>query len=359
MAVTYEGASLSYGELNARANRLARLLVERGAGPGHIVALALPRSTELTVGLLAVLKAGAAYLPLDPAYPAERIRSVTEDAAPALLVTGAQVAAALPETGATAIVLGDADTDRDLVARADTDLTDAERLSPLTPGDAAYVIHTSGSTGRPKGVVIPHSNVIRLFETSAAHFAFGPDDVWTLFHSYAFDFSVWEIWGPLLHGGRLLIVPQTTTRSPAEFLELLRTEQVTVLNQTPSAFLQLITADTDTPAGTDPLALRYVIFGGEALEPAHLRPWAQRHGTTSPALVNMYGITETTVHVTHQQITDTLIEDPSARSLIGTPLPDLRVYVLDHCLKPVPPAGPAKCTSPAPAWPATTSAAPP
>ncbi|MEU7109986.1 amino acid adenylation domain-containing protein, partial [Streptomyces sp. NPDC046215] len=217
------------------------------------------------------------------------------------------------------------------------DLTDAERLSPLTPGDAAYVIHTSGSTGRPKGVVIPHSNVIRLFETSAAHFAFGPDDVWTLFHSYAFDFSVWEIWGPLLHGGRLLIVPQTTTRSPAEFLELLRTEQVTVLNQTPSAFLQLITADTDTPAGTDPLALRYVIFGGEALEPAHLRPWAQRHGTTSPALVNMYGITETTVHVTHQQITDTLIEDPSARSLIGTPLPDLRVYVLDHCLKPVPP----------------------
>ncbi|MEU7105926.1 condensation domain-containing protein, partial [Streptomyces sp. NPDC046215] len=151
VAVTYEGASLSYGELNARANRLARLLVERGAGPGHIVALALPRSTELTVGLLAVLKAGAAYLPLDPAYPAERIRSVTEDAAPALLVTGAQVAAALPETGATAIVLGDADTDRDLVARADTDLTDAERLSPLTPGDAAYVIHTSGSTGRPKG----------------------------------------------------------------------------------------------------------------------------------------------------------------------------------------------------------------
>ncbi|MGW1073681.1 amino acid adenylation domain-containing protein [Streptomyces sp. NPDC002537] len=334
-AVTHEGAALSYAELNARANRLARLLVERGAGPGRIVALALPRSLELTVGLLAVLKSGAAYLPLDPGYPAERIRAVAADAAPALLVTDARTASALPDTGAAAVVLGDPATDGDLAARSAEDLTDADRQAPLTPADPAYIIHTSGSTGRPKGVVIPHSNVVRLFETSAAHFTFGPDDVWTLFHSYAFDFSVWEIWGPLLHGGRLVVVPHTTTRSPAEFLELLRRERVTVLNQTPSAFQQLIQADLAGPGGG--LALRYVVFGGEALEPAHLRPWIERYGDDAPALINMYGITETTVHVTHQRVTRAMTEDPRARSVIGTALPDLRVYVLDHCLQPVPP----------------------
>ncbi|MEU5427269.1 amino acid adenylation domain-containing protein [Streptomyces olivoreticuli] len=336
-AVTHEGTALSYAELNARANRLARFLVERGAGPGRIVALALPRSVELTVGLLAVLKSGAAYLPLDPDYPAERIRAVAEDAAPALLVTDARVAAGLPGTGAVAVVLGDEATDRELAARSAADLTDADRSAPLTPADAAYIIHTSGSTGRPKGVVIPHSNVIRLFETSAAHFAFGPDDVWTLFHSYAFDFSVWEIWGPLLHGGRLVVVPHTTSRSPGEFLELLRREGVTVLNQTPSAFQQLIQADRAAGDGGGPLALRYVVFGGEALEPAHLRPWLERHGDESPRLINMYGITETTVHVTYQRVTRALIEDGRARSVIGSALPDLRVYVLDHCLQPVPP----------------------
>ncbi|PKV83800.1 non-ribosomal peptide synthetase [Streptomyces sp. TLI_146] len=337
VAVTYEGASLTYAELNARANRIARLLVERGAGPGQVVALALPRSAELVVALLAVVKSGAAYLPLDPGYPAERIRAVAEDAAPALLVTDAGTAPTLPETGAAAVVVGDAAVERDLAARPDTDLTDADRPAPLTPRDPAYIIHTSGSTGRPKGVVIPHSNVVRLFETSAAHFTFGPDDVWTLFHSYAFDFSVWEIWGPLLHGGRLVVVPYDTSRSPRDFLRLLRREGVTVLNQTPSAFQQLVQADQEAGAEDGPLALRYVVFGGEALEPAHLRPWLERHGDESPALVNMYGITETTVHVTHQRVTRELIEDPRARSVIGTALPDLRVYVLDHCLQPVPP----------------------
>ncbi|MEU4347672.1 amino acid adenylation domain-containing protein [Streptomyces sp. NPDC023838] len=337
VAVTYEGASLTYAELNARANRIARLLVERGAGPGEVVALALPRSLELVVALLAVVKSGAAYLPLDPGYPAERIRAVAEDAAPALLVTDALTAPTLPRTGAAALVIGDAAVERDLAAHPDTDLTEADRTAPLTPSDPAYIIHTSGSTGRPKGVVIPHSNVVRLFETSAAHFTFGPDDVWTLFHSYAFDFSVWEIWGPLLHGGRLVVVPYETSRAPRDFLRLLHREGVTVLNQTPSAFQQLVQADQEAGDESGPLALRYVVFGGEALEPAHLRPWLERHGDQSPALVNMYGITETTVHVTHQRVTRELIEDPRARSVIGTALPDLRVYVLDHCLQPVVP----------------------
>ncbi|MEV6550600.1 amino acid adenylation domain-containing protein [Streptomyces sp. NPDC051597] len=337
VALTCEGASLTYAGLNARANRLARLLVERGAGPGEVVALALPRSLELVTALLAVVKSGAAYLPLDPGYPAERIRAVARDAAPALLVTDAATAPTLPGTGADVLVLGEPALEGDLAERPDTDLTDAERTAPLTPGAPAYIIHTSGSTGRPKGVVIPHSNVVRLFETSAAHFAFGPDDVWTLFHSYAFDFSVWEIWGPLLHGGRLVVVPYATSRSPRDFLRLLRDEGVTVLNQTPSAFQQLIEADREAGDEDGPLALRYVVFGGEALEPAHLRPWLERHGDASPVLVNMYGITETTVHVTHHRVTRELIEGPPGRSVIGTPLPDLRVYVLDHCLQPVVP----------------------
>ncbi|MFD0350422.1 amino acid adenylation domain-containing protein [Kitasatospora aburaviensis] len=200
----------------------------------------------------------------------------------------------------------------------------------------AYVIHTSGSTGRPKGVPVPHGNVLRLF-AAAGDFAFGPEDVWTLFHSYAFDFSVWELWGALLHGGRLVVVPYAVSRAPGDFLELLRRERVTVLNQTPSAFHQLVRADQEAPAGAAPLALRYVVFGGEALEAAHLRPWLDRHGDRGPELVNMYGITETTVHVTHHRVTREAVEEPNSRGTIGVPLADLRVYVLDHCLQPVPP----------------------
>ncbi|MFC9324088.1 amino acid adenylation domain-containing protein [Kitasatospora sp. NPDC057015] len=333
-AVTHEGAALSYRELNARANRLARLLTERGAAPGTLVALALPRSAELVVALLAVLKSGAGYLPLDPGYPVERLLTVCADAAPALLVTDSGTA--LPAAaGVPAVVLDDPAVVRELAAHSPADL--ALGSGAAAPEDIAYVIHTSGSTGRPKGVQIPHSNVVRLFETSAAHFDFGPGDVWTLFHSYAFDFSVWELWGALLHGGRLVVVPHAVTRSPAEFLDLLRRERVTVLNQTPSAFQQLIRADAEAAADAEPLALRYVVFGGEALEPAQLRPWTDRYGDETPALVNMYGITETTVHVTHHRVTRALVEEGAGRSVIGTPLPDLRVHLLDRYLQPVPP----------------------
>ncbi|GGV23521.1 hypothetical protein GCM10010495_43840 [Kitasatospora herbaricolor] len=335
IAVTCEGTDLSYRELNARANRLARLLTERGAAPGTLVALALPRSAELVTALLAVLKSGAGYLPLDPGYPMERLLTVCTDAAPALLVTDSGTAPLRAAAGIPAVVLDDPAIGRDLAARSPADLGPGSGAA--APEDIAYVIHTSGSTGRPKGVQIPHSNVVRLFETSAAHFAFGPEDVWTLFHSYAFDFSVWELWGALLHGGRLVVVPQAVTRSPADLLELLRRERVTVLNQTPSAFQQLIQADAEADTGAEPLALRYVVFGGEALEPAHLRPWTDRYGDETPALVNMYGITETTVHVTHHRVTRALVEEGGGRSVIGTPLPDLRVHLLDGYLQPVPP----------------------
>ncbi|MET9604176.1 amino acid adenylation domain-containing protein [Streptomyces sp. NPDC006512] len=335
-AVTYRGTSLSYAALNARANRLARLLVDRGAGPGRTVALALPRSAELLVGVLAVLKTGAAYLPLDRDYPAERLRVVLEDGAPRSLVTDADSAALFPEVADT-VVLGDPAVEEELATRAPRDLTDADRTAPLTPDDLAYVIHTSGSTGRPKGVEISHFNVVRLIESASAHMTFGADDVWSLFHSYSFDVSVWEMWGALLHGGRLVVVPQETTRAPEDLLALLRDEAVTVLSQTPSAFQQLVRADQESPHPARPFALRYVVFGGEALEPARLRPWVRRYGDSAPRLVNMYGITETTVHTTYFRVTRELIEEENPRSIIGIPLRDLRVHVLDHCMRPTPP----------------------
>ncbi|MFJ8194667.1 amino acid adenylation domain-containing protein [Streptomyces sp. NPDC096094] len=332
VAVTHEGTHLGYGRLNEEANRLARLLVERGAGPGRVVALALPRGPRLLPALLAVLKTGAAYLPLDPGHPAERLRLVAADAAPVLLVTESGLAADLGGDTPT-VLLDDPTVTAALAALPAGDLTDAERGGPTGPNDIAYVIHTSGSTGRPKGVPVPHGNVVRLFAAAAEHFDFRAEDVWTLFHSYAFDFSVWEMWGALLHGGRLVVVPYEVSRSPRHFLRLLHDEGVTVLSQTPSAFEQLVDADEEPTAG----ALRYVVLGGEPLHPERLLPWTRRHGLDHPALVNMYGITETTVHVTHHRLTPADLTDPRRGSVVGTPLADLRVHLLDAGGRPVPP----------------------
>ncbi|MFD3716954.1 amino acid adenylation domain-containing protein, partial [Streptomyces sp. NPDC058677] len=340
VAVCCDGVALSYRELDARANGLARLLIERGAGPERLVAVALERSVDLVVALLAVVKAGAGYVPVDPSYPADRIAYVLADAAPALLITTRDAVAGLglgTGTDIDTVVLDDPDTVADLAAREGGPVSDAERNAVLEAGHPAYVIYTSGSTGRPKGVVVSHGQVVRLFTGTDGWFGFGPDDVWTLFHSYAFDFSVWELWGALLYGGRLVVVPFTVSRSPADFLALLAAERVTVLNQTPSAFYQLMQADTEHPATGDRLALRYVVFGGEALDLGRLPAWYARHPQEAggPRLVNMYGITETTVHVTHRPLDENLVAGQSA-SLIGEPIPDLRLYVLDAALQPVP-----------------------
>ncbi|MBA8825271.1 nonribosomal peptide synthetase DhbF [Saccharopolyspora lacisalsi] len=331
-AVTFDAVTLTYAELNARANRLAHYLVDHGVGPEHLVALALPRSQELVVALIAVVKSGAAYLPLDPEHPAERLSHILDDARPTVSVSDVEHAHRLPES-LTRLVLDDPETAAALSQHSQNDPGPGER-GRLAPEHAAYVIYTSGSTGKPKGVVIPHGNVVRLFTATEQWFGFGPHDVWTLFHSYAFDFSVWELWGALLHGGRLVVVPHAVSRSPREFLELLARERVTVLNQTPSAFHQLVEADGEHPATSAELALRFVIFGGEALDPTRLGGWYQRH-PAAPALINMYGITETTVHVSYAEVGSGDLDDEA--SPIGRGIPDLRVYVLDAGLRPLPP----------------------
>ncbi|WIL35255.1 non-ribosomal peptide synthetase DhbF [Bacillus stercoris] len=337
IAVVYEDQALSYAELNERANRLARMLISEGVGPEQFVALALPRSLEMAVGLLAVLKAGAAYLPLDPDYPADRIAFMLKDAQPAFIMTNTKAAEHIPPAdNVPKIVLDDLELEKKLNTYPADNPDNTDRIHPLTPLNTAYVIYTSGSTGVPKGVMIPHQNVTRLFAATEHWFHFSSDDIWTMFHSYAFDFSVWEIWGPLLHGGRLVIVPHHVSRSPEAFLRLLVKEGVTVLNQTPSAFYQFMQAEREQPDLGQALSLRYVIFGGEALELSRLGDWYNRHPENSPQLINMYGITETTVHVSYIEL-DRSMAALRANSLIGCGIPDLGVYVLDERLQPVPP----------------------
>lgn len=323
-AITFEGRSLSYGELNRHANRLAHRLIRCGVKPDTLVGLYAERSPELVLAILAVLKAGGAYVPIDRSYPADRLAFMLEDADAPLLLTQRSWLGSLP-TGAAQIVLIDDETEE---GSADSEENPAV---PVGPDHLAYVIYTSGSTGKPKGCMITHRNVSRLMRATEPWFQFGPSDVWTLFHSSAFDFSVWEIWGPLLYGGRLVIVPYLVSRSPEAFYDLIADEAVTVLNQTPSAFQQLI--QVEETGSVRPLSLRYVIFGGEALELHRLKPWFDRHGDASPRLVNMYGITETTVHVTYRPLGR---EDSAKGSVIGVPIPDLEFHILDAHQNPVP-----------------------
>jgi amino acid adenylation domain-containing protein/FkbH-like protein len=324
-ALVFEGQAMSYAELNARANQLARYLTRMGIGPDVLVGLCMERSLDMAVGILGIVKAGGAYLPLDPRYPKDRLAFMVEDAKPPVVLTQYELKELLPDVEGQVVAM---DADWAEIEREDaTDL-----VCPARPENLAYIIYTSGSTGRPKGCQITHANVVRLFHATQAWYGFDEHDVWTMFHSYAFDFSVWELWGALIYGGRVVVVPYLVSRSSEEFYRLLETEQVTVLNQTPSSFRQLMHAEEMLGVSKD-LALRYVIFGGEALEMQSLRPWFQRHGDVKPRLVNMYGITETTVHVTYRPLS---LQDTAAGSVIGCPIPDLQVYLLDRHLQPTP-----------------------
>jgi amino acid adenylation domain-containing protein/non-ribosomal peptide synthase protein (TIGR01720 family) len=329
-AISCGDQRLTYRQLAGRVGRLAHRLRELGVGPGVLVGICLPRSIDLVTAVLAVACAGGGYLPVDRRDPAARVRTILDDASVPVLVTDRDLETqlALPQAGPVPVMLDDPPEQQRLAALP-------ERLPPWSgqPSHVAYVIYTSGSTGTPKGVVVEHAQLARLFDATRQWFPFGPDDVWTLFHSIAFDFSVWELWGALGHGGRLVVVPGELTRDPARFRELLLAEGVTVLNQTPSSFRTLQHADLQASTSPSPYRLRWVIFGGERLEVASLRPWLERYGDQRPQLVNMYGITETTVHVTYRSISRadlTAARDAAGvPSPIGRPIPDLEVRLVD------------------------------
>ncbi|WP_441245336.1 amino acid adenylation domain-containing protein [Kitasatospora sp. McL0602] len=318
VAVVADGVELTFAEVNEQANRLAHHLRSLGAGPERLVGVCLERGPELLPTLLGVLKSGAGYLPLDPANPSDRLGYVLADSGAELAVVHAETRPLLAEVFAGRLV--------DAAEAAEAPAHNPEPLAG--PANTVYVIYTSGSTGKPKGVVLSHANVLRLFDTTAPQFGFGPADVWTMFHSYAFDFSVWELWGAVLHGGRVVIVPSLTARDPELFLDLLVEQGVTVLNQTPSAFAQLIRVDGLRAEPAD-LSLRTVVFGGEALDFAALREWVGRRGLDTPELINMYGITETTVHTTYHRVGAADLA-AGAGNAIGHPLADLGVYLLDE-----------------------------
>ena len=320
VALTFEDTSLTYAELNARANQLAHFLRAQGICPESLVGVYLERGIDLLVAILGIVKSGGAYLPMDLAYPADRVAFMVEDGCARIVLSSRDASRGL-DLPTARVVLMDADRD-EIAAHPTTNLNVV-----VTPDSLAYVIYTSGSTGKPKGCEVSHRNAVRLFEASRAMYQFSANDVWTLFHSCAFDFSVWEIWGAWVHGARLVVVSQTVSRSPALFLDLLSREHVTFLNQTPSAFKQL-TAAVAARAAPVPLALRVVVLGGEAVELEALRPWINRYGAETPTLFNGYGPTECTVFSTFCRIRATDL-DSGAPTPIGTPIPDVTCYVLD------------------------------
>ncbi|NEW09936.1 amino acid adenylation domain-containing protein, partial [Paenibacillus sp. SYP-B3998] len=320
LAVVYEDKQWTYRELNERANRLARTLQARGVQAEQLVGILAERSLDMVVGILAILKAGGAYVPIDPEYPEDRIRYMLEDSGAQVLLLQAHLQEKVAFEGAFVLL-----DDEQSYHKTSSNLTPINQST-----DVAYVIYTSGTTGKPKGTLIEHKNVVRLLFNSKNLFDFEASDTWTLFHSFCFDFSVWEMYGALLYGGKLVVVPSLTAKNPAQFLRLLSEQQVTILNQTPTSFYQLL-REALAASGAE-LRIRKVIFGGEALSPQLLKDWRAKYPNTQ--LINMYGITETTVHVTYKEITEVEIEQ--AKSNIGYPIPTLRVYVLDANRKNVP-----------------------
>lgn len=320
IAIVDGDTRLTYRELDQRSNSIAVKLQEYSVITESIVGILLESSADMIVSILGVLKAGGAYMPLDPAYPKERLDYMLDNSGAQTVITNQQWSGLL-ENGANILSL-----DEDIFSDVDQVID----IGNIKPSNLAYIIYTSGTTGKPKGVMIEHQNVVQLLFHNGLAFQFSERDVWTVFHSFCFDFSVWEMYGALLYGGTVVVVPKRISRDPGQFYELLVQESVTVLNQTPTAFQNLVSIVESN--GDNKLNLRYVIFGGEALKPSLLKSWKKRYPDTK--LINMYGITETTVHVTYKEIGESEIE--SGSSNIGQALSPLRAYVLDRNRKPVP-----------------------
>ncbi len=322
IAVVFENQKLTYRELNERANSLANYLRTYGIIKGDTIGLRLEKSLEMIVGILAIIKAGASYLPINLSYPQDRVEFMLSDSNAKLLLCNTK-------------------TQNDFSLNIDKiciNLSESKIYSLSSyntncisnPNDVLYIIYTSGSTGTPKGAMISHKNVVRLMKNDKFLFDFSEKDVWTMFHSVAFDFSVWEMYGALLYGGKLVLVPEDTAKDPILFLKLMRSENVTILNQTPTYFYNLINAELQYKDSN--LKLRYIIFGGEALKPNLISKWNNKYPTTK--LINMYGITETTVHVTFKELNK--FDLSNSNSIIGKPIPTLKVLLLDKHLKLVP-----------------------
>jgi amino acid adenylation domain-containing protein len=317
-AIVFNETKLSYEDLDKKSNQVAAFLAKEKVAKNQPIALQFEPSTAMIISIIGILKYGCSYVPIDPLLPEKRKTFIIEDSNASILLTNET----LENTNTTIKTITIEAIEKEAI-------TNFEKTS-INPSDEAYIIYTSGTTGNPKGVSISHENVVRLFFNEANLFDFKDSDVWTLFHSYNFDFSVWELFGALLFGGTLVIVPQDIRKDAFKFHDLLVTEKVTILNQTPSSFYNIITVEnTKTP--TD-LSIRAVIFGGEELSPKRLADWHQKYPET--ALINMYGITETTVHVTYKEIGKADIENNSKS--IGKPIPTLKAMILDTNLNAVP-----------------------
>ncbi len=325
IAVVYEDQRLTYNQLNQAANQLAHYLKNQGVKSEMLVGICVERSLDTIIGLLGILKAGAAYVALDPTYPIDQLNYVLQDTQTPILLTQSKLSLELSTQDIQLIWL---DEDADLIAQQSSE----NPIKEISSDSLAYIVYTSGSTGKPKGVMVNHSSVARLFPSARTYVHFDEKDTWTLFHSYAFGFSVWEIFGALLHGGRLVIVPKSTTVSPQEFYSLVCREHVTVLSQTPTAFRLFLQAQELVQ--TKPHSLRLIVFSGESLEPYLLKTWIAQNGDESPLLVNMYALSETAGEVAFRRLTQKDLDSPN-RSVIGVPLPDVSIYLLDANLQPV------------------------
>jgi amino acid adenylation domain-containing protein len=329
VAVSDQHGQLTYREVERLADQVAEA-VGRHARAGQLVALLASRNRYVPSAVIGILRSGAAYLPVDPNYPLTRRTYLLDDSGTELVLTdGAWSEDETPLSDAGPFVL----TARPSRAAAGR--------RPITPPDTAYVIYTSGSTGSPKGCVVDHRHVLALLDAAVPLFGTGADDIWTLFHSWSFDFSVWEIWGALLYGGHAVVVDRETAADPQAFARLLADRRVTVLNQVPSVFGSLV--DEVISEKTRLPDLRHVVFGGEALVAADVQRWWAAGIAPSARLVNMYGITETTVHVTHCPLTPAMVECVRPdRTPIGRPLPHLTVSLRDEHGHPVPSGEPGE-----------------